>query len=51
MLRKDRFDEREADFYEALYTQSQACSPCPCRLWLADDMLYGRMLLLVPVVR
>lgn len=24
MLRKDRFDEREADFYEALYTQSQA---------------------------
>ncbi len=24
MLRKDKFDEREADFYEALYTQSQA---------------------------
>ena len=24
MLRKDRFDEREADFYEAMYTQSQA---------------------------
>ena len=24
MLRKDRFDEREEDFYEALYTQSQA---------------------------
>jgi len=24
MLRKDRFDEREMDFYEALYTQSQA---------------------------
>jgi hypothetical protein len=24
VLRKDRFDEREADFYEALYTQSQA---------------------------
>lgn len=24
MLRKERFDEREADFYEALYTQSQA---------------------------
>lgn len=24
MLRKDGFDEREADFYEALYTQSQA---------------------------
>lgn len=23
-LRKDRFDEREDDFYEALYTQSQA---------------------------
>lgn len=23
-LRKDKFDEREADFYEALYTQSQA---------------------------
>lgn len=22
MLRKDRFDEREADFYEALYTQA-----------------------------
>ena len=24
MLRKDRFDEREEDFYEAMYTQSQA---------------------------
>ena len=24
VLRKDRFDEREADFYEAMYTQSQA---------------------------
>ena len=24
VLRKDKFDEREADFYEALYTQSQA---------------------------
>lgn len=24
MLRKDRFDEKEEDFYEALYTQSQA---------------------------
>ena len=24
MLRKDRFDDREMDFYEALYTQSQA---------------------------
>ena len=24
MLRKDKFDEREEDFYEALYTQSQA---------------------------
>ena len=24
MLRKDRFDEREDDFYEAMYTQSQA---------------------------
>ena len=24
VLRKDRFDEREDDFYEALYTQSQA---------------------------
>ena len=24
LLRKDRFDVREADFYEALYTQSQA---------------------------
>lgn len=24
MLRKDQFDEREEDFYEALYTQSQA---------------------------
>ena len=24
LLRKDRFDEREQDFYEALYTQSQA---------------------------
>lgn len=24
MLRKDALDEREADFYEALYTQSQA---------------------------
>lgn len=24
MLRKDTLDEREADFYEALYTQSQA---------------------------
>lgn len=24
VLRKDRFDEREEDFYEALYTQSQA---------------------------
>lgn len=23
-MRKDAFDEREADFYEALYTQSQA---------------------------
>ena len=23
-LRKDKFDEREEDFYEALYTQSQA---------------------------
>ncbi len=23
-LRKDKFDEREDDFYEALYTQSQA---------------------------
>lgn len=23
-MRKDRFDEREHDFYEALYTQSQA---------------------------
>ena len=23
-MRKDGFDEREADFYEALYTQSQA---------------------------
>lgn len=23
-LRRDRFDEREADFYDALYTQSQA---------------------------
>jgi len=24
VLRKDRFDEREEDFYEAMYTQSQA---------------------------
>ena len=24
LLRKDAFDEREMDFYEALYTQSQA---------------------------
>lgn len=24
MLRRDKFDEREEDFYEALYTQSQA---------------------------
>lgn len=24
VLRKDRFDAREADFYEAMYTQSQA---------------------------
>ena len=24
MLRRDRFDEREKDFYDALYTQSQA---------------------------
>ena len=24
MLRKDAMDEREADYYEALYTQSQA---------------------------
>ena len=24
LLRKDAFDERETDFYEALYTQSQA---------------------------
>lgn len=24
VLRKDRFDEREEDFYEALYTQSQS---------------------------
>ena len=24
VLRKDRFDDREMDFYEALYTQSQA---------------------------
>ncbi len=24
VMRKDAFDEREADFYEALYTQSQA---------------------------
>ena len=24
MLRKDALDEREADYYEALYTQSQA---------------------------
>jgi DNA repair protein RAD16 len=24
VLRKDRFDPREADFYEALYTQSRA---------------------------
>lgn len=24
VLRKDKFDEREEDFYEALYTQSQA---------------------------
>ncbi len=23
-MRKDKFDEREMDFYEALYTQSQA---------------------------
>ena len=23
-MRKDKFDEREEDFYEALYTQSQA---------------------------
>ena len=23
ILRKDRFDEREDDFYQALYTQSQ----------------------------
>jgi len=29
MLRKDRFDEREVDFYEALYTQSQA-QVCVC---------------------
>ena len=24
VLRRDRFDEREADFYDALFTQSQA---------------------------
>ena len=23
-MRRDKFDEREADFYEALYTQTQA---------------------------
>ena len=23
-VRRDKFDEREADFYEALYTQTQA---------------------------
>jgi hypothetical protein len=27
MLRKDRFDEREQDFYEALYTQVQWVQP------------------------
>ena len=33
MLRKDRFDEREVDFYEALYTQSQA------QVWMVDTCL------------
>lgn len=58
VVRKDRFDEEEEDFYEALYTQSQAAFgsyvqtgalPSCCsahRLTLSPDSEWLKLLLL-----